>query len=177
LKAGRIFDKEDVYTGTEVDLVMVDSFGEEPHVDVVHTLKTQSELGYYKASMQLRDSFKEDSMAMLSGLREHERHNLQIVTLVNAPIFVGALDTADWREYMVNGEDPPGFRVSMDYVQYLVRGEINYNGWVEYSRTGQFPLETPSKMDWDYIYSLDKKLMVGDISPLSARRSSRIILP
>ena len=169
-----------LYEQTEVDLVMVDNFGEEPHVDILHTAKTESTLGFYKASMQLRDSFKDDSVAMLNRTAEYNRQGLQIVTLVNTPIFVGPLDQAGWREYNYNeyGEPDSGFRVSMDYVQYLVRGTLDYNGWVEYSTTGGYPIEQPGKLDWDYIYKLEKQYVAGEfLHNHSRNRTSRLILP
>jgi hypothetical protein len=130
-------------------------------------------LAFYRASMQMRENFKEESLRMLARVPEVLRHEAQIVTVVDNPIFMGALSPltasgVDW------DNDSDGFTVEADYTQYVVVGDVDPNGWDVYSELGEFPIEVPSKIDMDQLLTLDRNFFNGDMK--LPRGANRIII-
>jgi len=139
-------------------------------VEVLIAENKDPHVAFYRASMQMRENFKRDSLAMLSRVPDMLRREAQIVTVVDNPIFMGALRPT----YYNSDTDPEGFTVEADYTQYVVVGDVDPNGWEVYSELGEFPIEVPSKIDMDRLLMLDSNFFNGDMK--LPRGANRIIL-
>jgi len=138
-------------------------------VEVLVADDVDPHIAFYKASMQMRENFKQDSLKMLARVPEVLRREAQIVTVVDNPIFMGALDST-WSP----NKDADGFTVEADYTQYVIHGDVDPNGWEVYSELGEFPIEVPSKIDMDMLLVLDAKVFNGDLK--LPRGANRIIV-
>lgn len=110
-------------------------------------------LAFYQASMKMQDDFKAHSAKMLRRVPVPLQPHAQIVTIVDNPIYAGAL----WPE------DGEGFTLEVDYDQYVVNGDIDPNGWEVYSEFGEFPIEVPSKIDMGVLLQIDTQVFNGDL--------------
>ena len=138
-------------------------------VEVLVSDAVDPHVAFYRASMQMRENFKQESLKMLARVPQVLRHEAQIVTVVDNPIFMGALESV-WSE----NEDSDGFTVEADYTQYVIHGDVDPNGWDVYSELGEFPIEVPSKIDMDRLLMLDRNFFNGDLK--LPRGANRIIL-
>jgi len=143
---------------TEINSERGDGF---PPIQVLVPEGRDPHLAFYQAAMKMRDDFKTDSAKLFRNVPGPVRPHAQIVTIVDNPIFAGAL----W------DEDGEGFTVEADYDQYIVNGDINPNGWDVYSEFGEFPIDIPNKIDMDMLLVLDAKVFNGDLKlPRGSRR-------
>lgn len=136
----------------DVKIVLDD--GEDPHE------------AFYKGAMKMREDFAVQSRRRLLAEPEPLRPHQQLVTLVDAPIFAGALET-----------DERGFYLEISYTPYVVRagGDVELNGWEVYSENGQYPVEVPSYIDMDHLLRIDRRVVTGE-QP-RRRLGGRLILP
>jgi hypothetical protein len=129
-------------------------------VEVLVSDTEDPHIAFYRAAMQMRENFKQDSLKILARVPKVLRREAQIVTVVDNAIFMGAL-----------GTDSDGFTVEADYTQYVIHGDVDPNGWEVYSEFGEFPIEVPSKIDMDRLLILDRNFFNGDLKlPRGARR-------
>lgn len=142
-----------------IDLILRDPTEELPRtvVDIFLEDGMDPHLTFYKGAMQMRESIKQAGLDQLKQVPERQRQflNLQLVTLVDNPIFAGPLSFESDRE---------GFSIEVDYTQYLISGTLNPNGWEVYSETGEYPIDVPSNIDFEQLLALDTQVHKGELN-------------
>ena len=135
-------DDED-YRTPPIEVVLSD--GDDPHQ------------AFYKVAMEMRNRFAAQSRTRLENIPALRRPYTSLVTLVDTEIFAGVL-----------ARDERGFQLEISYTPYVVDAghHLNLNGWGVYSENGEYPIEIPTNIDMDYLFSLDTGILKGD-RPLS----------
>ena len=144
---------------------------EVPDVRVVARDEEDLNLVFYRAAMNMRNAFAERTTRMFAELPEWERRSSRLVTLVDVPIFAGALDTYE-----------RGFHVSIGYACHVVplvaqkwshgrrvddpEAEDDLRGWEVYSETGEYPIEIPSDIDLERLQSFDREIIERKRRPI-----------
>ena len=111
---------------------------------------------FYKAAMQMRSDFAKQSQERLLKVPPYKRSDAMLVTLVDTDIFAAAL------------YETRGFRVEISYTPYILgqlgSGGLELNGWEIYSENGEYPIEIPSGIDMDRLFSLDQRIAKGEMA-------------
>lgn len=134
----------------------LDGWGENPPTARVEFDEGQDpHHAFYRAAMRMREDFAKESQRRLMALPEWRRPHSILVTLVDTPIFAGAMPSGPGKEQLL---------AEISYTPYVIdtTAEFNANGWGVYSENGEYPIEVPSQIDMDQLLSLDYRIVRGE---------------
>jgi len=136
-----------------------------PSVKVVFSPGQDPHDAFYKAAVEMRRAFSEESLKRFASIPEWKRHGAVLVTLVDTEIFAGPLDTSD-----------DGFALEISYTPHHVSGPdfetLNLNGWMVYSENGEYPIEVPTEIDMSRLLHVETEIFTGKLNALELRGKS-----
>jgi hypothetical protein len=117
-------------------------------------------LVFYRAAMKLRSSFSEQAARQLQRAERDPwtPPPCMLVTLVDTPIFAGALESAGELENGAWSSRERGFYAEISYTRHVVpaSNQLKLNGWDLYSENGEYPIEVPSNIDLERLLAIDE---------------------
>lgn len=121
---------------------------------------------FYRAAMKMREDFSKESQRRLLEVPEYRRPHSTLVTLVDTPIFAGPVSFSELP--IAPGKNQLIAQISYTpYVVDLTYEELELNGWEVYSESGQYPIEVPTDVDMEKLFSLDQHIIRGQRAPSS----------
>lgn len=162
--------RRDVWPTTErLNLYHLDGWGENPPVAVVEFDEGRDpHHAFYRAAMKMREDFARESQRRLLEVPEWRRPRSTLVTLVDTPIFAGAMPAGPGKEHLL---------CEISYTPYVLDSsdEINLNGWEVYSENGEYPVEVPTEIDMDRLLHVETSVFTGKLNALELR--GKIVVP
>ena len=109
-------------------------------------------VSFIKASAAIQRQLAQDAVDVLMALPAHQRQGAQIVTIIYSPIHARPKHDAD-----------TGFDVFCDATVRVDRGagdnSIASLGYAEYSKTGKYPIDVPSDLDFGLLMKRAEEVM------------------
>jgi len=153
----------------DVVLRHLDAWGDNPPTAVVEFDEGDDpHHAFYRAAMKMREDFAKESQRRLLKVPEWRRPHSTLVTLVDTPIFAGAMPAGPGKEQLL---------CEISYTPYVfdASDELNLNGWEVYSENGEYPVEVPSAIDMGHLLAVETRIFTGKLNPLELR--GKIIVP
>lgn len=146
-----------------------DAWGENPPTAVVEFDEGQDpHHAFYRAAMKMREDFARESQRRLLEIPEWRRPRSTLVTLVDTPIFAGAMPGGPGKEHLL---------CEISYTPHVIDSSDQFeaNGWEVYSENGEYPIEVPTEIDMDRLLTVETRIFTGKLNPLELR--GKIVTP